>query len=39
VAQTFTHSIVDEIHERDKLSDFLLIVLRDILDRYRYPTY
>jgi hypothetical protein len=33
VAQSFTHIIVDEVHERDKLSDFLLTVLRDMLDR------
>jgi ATP-dependent RNA helicase DHX36 len=26
-----SHIIVDEVHERDKLADFLLIVLRDIL--------
>ncbi len=33
MAQSFTHIIVDEVHERDKLSDFLLTVLRDMLDR------
>jgi len=26
-----THVIVDEIHERDRFSDFLLIALRDLL--------
>ena len=26
-----THLIVDEIHERDKFADFLLIILRDLL--------
>lgn len=26
-----THIILDEIHERDLLSDFLLIILRDVL--------
>jgi HrpA-like RNA helicase len=36
VAQSFTHIIVDEVHERDKLSDFLLTVLKDMLERYRY---
>ena len=28
-----SHVIVDEIHERDKLSDFLLIILKDLLSR------
>ena len=28
-----SHLIVDEVHERDLLSDFLLIVLRDLLPR------
>ncbi|XP_025000689.1 3'-5' RNA helicase YTHDC2 isoform X2 [Gallus gallus] len=28
---TVTHVIVDEVHERDRFSDFLLIKLRDIL--------
>ena len=27
----YSHLIVDEIHERDSLSDFLLICLKDIL--------
>jgi hypothetical protein len=42
VAQSFTHIIVDEVHERDKLSDFLLTVLRDMLDRlghHHHPAY
>ncbi len=26
-----THIVVDEIHERDRFADFLLILLRDIL--------
>lgn len=26
-----THIVVDEIHERDKFADFLLIMLRDLL--------
>ena len=26
-----THIVVDEVHERDVLADFLLIVLRDLL--------
>ncbi|XP_066911197.1 3'-5' RNA helicase YTHDC2-like [Clytia hemisphaerica] len=30
-----THIIVDEIHERDCLSDYLLISLRDILKSYK----
>lgn len=28
-----THIILDEIHERDLLSDFLMIVLKDILKK------
>eukprot|EP00898_Chlorokybus_atmophyticus_P000428 jgi/Chlat1/1386/Chrsp12S02051 len=28
-----THIIVDEIHERDRFADFMLIVLRDLLKR------
>jgi HrpA-like RNA helicase len=31
VLNTITHIIVDEIHERDKFSDFLITVLRDAL--------
>ncbi|XP_061428277.1 3'-5' RNA helicase YTHDC2-like [Lethenteron reissneri] len=30
---TVTHIIVDEVHERDRFCDFLLIKLRDILER------
>ncbi|GJN40130.1 hypothetical protein PR202_gb29302 [Eleusine coracana subsp. coracana] len=29
-----THIIVDEIHERDKFSDFMLTILRDLLPLY-----
>ncbi|ELT93867.1 hypothetical protein CAPTEDRAFT_210086 [Capitella teleta] len=32
---TVTHIIVDEIHERDRFSDFLLIALRDLLPKFR----
>uniref|UniRef100_T1JES8 RNA helicase n=1 Tax=Strigamia maritima TaxID=126957 RepID=T1JES8_STRMM len=32
---TVTHVIVDEIHERDRFSDFLLIILRDCLAKFR----
>lgn len=28
-----SHVIVDEVHERDSLSDFLLIILRDLLKK------
>ncbi|XP_005142130.1 3'-5' RNA helicase YTHDC2 [Melopsittacus undulatus] len=31
---TVTHVIVDEVHERDRLSDFLLIKLRDLLQKH-----
>ncbi|KAM6230632.1 3'-5' RNA helicase YTHDC2 [Porphyrio hochstetteri] len=30
---TVTHVIVDEVHERDRYSDFLLIKLRDVLQK------
>ncbi|KAK6644023.1 hypothetical protein RUM43_000288 [Polyplax serrata] len=30
-----THIILDEVHERDKFCDFLLIVLRDLLIKFR----
>ncbi|XP_033121798.1 3'-5' RNA helicase YTHDC2-like [Anneissia japonica] len=33
--KSVTHIIVDEIHERDRFSDFLLISLRDLLVKYR----
>ncbi|VDI58889.1 ATP-dependent RNA helicase YTHDC2 [Mytilus galloprovincialis] len=29
-----THIILDEIHERDRFSDFLLIAVRDLLEKY-----
>jgi len=29
--QEYTHIIIDEVHERDKSSEFLLIVLRDLI--------
>lgn len=29
-----THLIIDEVHEREKVTDFILIVLRDILGEY-----
>ena len=29
--QDVTHIVVDEIHERDKFADFLLITVRDLL--------
>ncbi len=29
-----THIVVDEIHERDRFADFLLITLRDLLPAY-----
>ncbi|XP_054265562.1 3'-5' RNA helicase YTHDC2-like isoform X2 [Macrosteles quadrilineatus] len=32
---TVTHVIIDEIHERDRVSDYMLIVLRDALAKYR----
>ena len=31
-----SHVIVDEAHERDVLSDFLLIILRDLVRRQRH---
>ncbi len=30
-----THIIIDEVHERDKFSDFLLTVIRDALNKFR----
>lgn len=30
-----THIIVDEVHERDRFCDFLLIALRDLLIKFR----
>lgn len=35
ILSTLTHIIVDEVHERDRFSDFLLIALRDALHKYR----
>lgn len=35
VLATVTHVIVDEVHERDRLSDFVLIVLREALAKFR----
>ena len=32
--ESLTHIIIDEIHERDSMSDFLITVLRDALSRY-----
>jgi len=31
--QEFTHVIIDEIHERDRYTKFLLIILRDLISR------
>ena len=33
--EPITHIIVDEVHERDRLCDFLLIALKDALAKYR----
>lgn len=33
--ETITHIIVDEVHERDRFCDFLLIALKDALAKYR----
>jgi HrpA-like RNA helicase len=35
ILSSLTHVVVDEIHERDAMSDFLLTVLRDALARHR----
>lgn len=35
VLATITHIIVDEIHERDRFCDFLLIALKDALIKFR----
>lgn len=32
---TMTHIIIDEIHERDRFSDFLLTVIKDALSKFR----
>ena len=34
ILQGITHIVVDEIHERDRFADFMLIIIRDILPRY-----
>jgi len=34
VLDGITHIVVDEIHERDRFADFMLIIVRDILPRY-----
>jgi len=31
---SLTHIIIDELHERDRFADFLMIVLKDVLPRY-----
>lgn len=35
VLASVSHVIVDEIHERDRLSDFVLIVLKEALAKFR----
>lgn len=35
ILSTLTHIIVDEVHERDRFSDFLLITLKDALLKYK----
>lgn len=32
--QGITHIVVDEVHERDRFADFMLILLRDMLPRH-----
>ena len=32
--ENITHIVVDEIHERDRFADFMLIIMRDVLPRY-----
>ena len=34
VLKSVTHIIVDEVHERDKFSDYLLAVIKDALNIY-----
>jgi hypothetical protein len=31
---TLTHIIIDEIHERDRFADFMLIILKDVLPQH-----
>jgi hypothetical protein len=35
VLATITHILVDEVHERNRFTDFLLIALRDSLAKFR----
>jgi HrpA-like RNA helicase len=35
VLASVTHVMLDEVHERDRLTDFLLIVLREVISKYR----
>jgi HrpA-like RNA helicase len=35
VLANVTHILVDEVHERDRFTDFLLIALRDFLAKFR----
>ena len=35
ILASLTHVIIDEVHERDAMSDFLVTVLRDALARHR----
>ena len=35
ILNSLTHVIIDEVHERDAMSDFLVTVLRDALARHR----
>lgn len=32
--KSVTHIIIDEVHERDRLSDFAIIVLKEVLPKY-----
>ena len=32
---TLSHVIIDEVHERDRFSDFLLTVIRDALSKFK----
>ena len=36
ILESLTHIIIDEIHERDAMSDFLITVLKDALIRFRH---